>query len=125
MIAAESIGEPGTQLTMRTFHTGGIATGSDITQGLPRVIELVEARKPKVRAVISDLDGVVATEEDEERIRLTVTSEDGDFNKAYRIDRNVRLLVRDGDSVEAGDQLTRGAITVSYTHLPLPTIYSV
>jgi DNA-directed RNA polymerase subunit beta' len=110
VIAAESIGEPGTQLTMRTFHTGGIATGSDITQGLPRVIELVEARKPKVRAVISDLDGVVTTEEDDDRIRLTVTSEDGDFNKSYRIDRNVRLLVRDGDSVEAGDQLTRGAV---------------
>jgi DNA-directed RNA polymerase subunit beta' len=110
VIAAESIGEPGTQLTMRTFHTGGIATGSDITQGLPRVIELVEARKPKIRAVISDLDGVVTTEEDDERIRLTVTSEDGDFDKTYRIDRNVRLLVREGDSVEAGEQMTRGAI---------------
>ena len=68
VIAAESIGEPGTQLTMRTFHTGGIATGGDITQGLPRVIELVEARKPKVKAFISDLDGVVAITEDEGQV---------------------------------------------------------
>jgi DNA-directed RNA polymerase subunit beta' len=110
VIAAESIGEPGTQLTMRTFHTGGIATGADITQGLPRVIELVEARKPKVKAVISDLDGVVSIEEDDDRFRVTVTSEDGDFSKTYRIDKNVRLLVREGAKVEAGDQLTRGAI---------------
>ena len=110
VIAAESIGEPGTQLTMRTFHTGGIATGSDITQGLPRVIELVEARKPKVKAIISDLDGIVGIEEDDERYRLTVSSEDGEFSKTYRIDKNVRLLVREGEKVEAGNQLTRGAI---------------
>ena len=112
VIAAESIGEPGTQLTMRTFHTGGIATGGDITQGLPRVIELVEARKPKVKATISELDGVVALTEDEDRDRLviTVTSEDGEFSRAYKVDRNVRLLVRDGDRVEAGQPLTRGSI---------------
>ncbi|HEX7003327.1 MAG TPA: DNA-directed RNA polymerase subunit beta' [Trueperaceae bacterium] len=110
VIAAESIGEPGTQLTMRTFHTGGIATGGDITQGLPRVIELVEARKPKVKAVISELDGVVSIEEDDDRYRITVTSEDGEFSKNYRVDRNIRLVVRDGDKVEAGDPLTRGAI---------------
>ncbi|MEX2543236.1 MAG: DNA-directed RNA polymerase subunit beta' [Trueperaceae bacterium] len=110
VIAAESIGEPGTQLTMRTFHTGGIATGGDITQGLPRVIELVEARKPKLKAVISDLDGVVSIEEDDDRYRVTVSSEDGEFSKNYRVDRNVRLVVRDGDKVEAGDPLTRGAI---------------
>ena len=110
VIAAESIGEPGTQLTMRTFHTGGIATGGDITQGLPRVIELVEARKPKARAVISELDGIVSIDEDEDRLRVTVTSEDGEFSKAHKIDRNVRLVVRDGDHVEAGQQLSRGAI---------------
>ena len=110
VIAAESIGEPGTQLTMRTFHTGGVATGGDITQGLPRVIELVEARKPKVRAVIADLDGVVSIDEDEDKIRLTVTSESGDFSKTYKIDKTVRLTVRDGEQVEAGDQLTRGSV---------------
>ncbi len=110
VIAAESIGEPGTQLTMRTFHTGGIATGGDITQGLPRVIELVEARKPKVKAVVADLDGVVSIVEEDDRFRVTVTSEDGEFSKAYRIDKIIRLLVRDGDQVEAGQQLTRGAI---------------
>ena len=110
VIAAESIGEPGTQLTMRTFHTGGIATGADITQGLPRVIELVEARKPKVKAILAELDGVVSIEEDDDRYRVTVASEDGEFSKTYRIDRTVRLLVRDGDKVEAGRQLTRGSI---------------
>ncbi len=110
VIAAESIGEPGTQLTMRTFHTGGIATGGDITQGLPRVIELVEARKPKVKAVISDLDGVVSIDEDEDIFRVHVSSESGDFSRTYKIAKNVRLLVKDSDVVEAGDQLTRGAI---------------
>ena len=110
VIAAESIGEPGTQLTMRTFHTGGIATGGDITQGLPRVIELVEARKPKVRAYISDLEGIVSVDEDDEKVKLSVSSEDGEFSKAYKVDKNTRILVRDGDRVEAGQQLTRGAI---------------
>jgi DNA-directed RNA polymerase subunit beta' len=110
VIAAESIGEPGTQLTMRTFHTGGVATGGDITQGLPRVIELVEARKPKLKALISDLDGVVSIAEEEEKVRLTVTSQDGEFSKVYKVDKNTRLLVRDGDEVEAGAQLTRGAV---------------
>ncbi|HEX7001327.1 MAG TPA: DNA-directed RNA polymerase subunit beta' [Trueperaceae bacterium] len=109
-IAAESIGEPGTQLTMRTFHTGGIATGADITQGLPRVIELVEARKPKVRAVISELDGAVTIEEDDDRVRITVTSDDGEFSKTYKIDRTMRVIVKDGERVEAGDPLTRGSI---------------
>ncbi|CAN5827515.1 DNA-directed RNA polymerase subunit beta' [soil metagenome] len=110
VIAAESIGEPGTQLTMRTFHTGGVATGGDITQGLPRVIELVEARKPKIRALISDLDGVASVDEEEDRNRIVVTSEDGEFSKTYKIDKNTRILVRDREKVEAGQQLTRGAI---------------
>jgi DNA-directed RNA polymerase subunit beta' len=110
VIAAESIGEPGTQLTMRTFHTGGVATGGDITQGLPRVIELVEARKPKVKAVISELDGVVSVAEEEDKFRITVTSKDGEFSKAYKVDKNTRVLVHEGDEVEAGAQLTRGAI---------------
>ena len=110
VIAAESIGEPGTQLTMRTFHTGGVATGGDITQGLPRVIELVEARKPKIRAIISDLDGVASVDEEEDRNRIVVTSEDGEFSKTYKIDKNTRILVRDKEKVEAGQQLTRGAI---------------
>jgi DNA-directed RNA polymerase subunit beta' len=110
VIAAESIGEPGTQLTMRTFHTGGVATGGDITQGLPRVIELVEARKPKVKAVVADLDGIVSIVEEEDRFRVTVTSEDGEFTKVYRIDKLTRLLVKDDERVEAGQQLTRGAI---------------
>ena len=110
VIAAESIGEPGTQLTMRTFHTGGVATGGDITQGLPRVIELVEARKPKIRALISDLDGVASVDEEEDRNRIVVTSEDGEFSKTYKVDKNTRILVRDREKVEAGQQLTRGAI---------------
>jgi DNA-directed RNA polymerase subunit beta' len=110
VIAAESIGEPGTQLTMRTFHTGGVATGGDITQGLPRVIELVEARKPKVRAVISDLEGTVTVDEDDNWFRITVADESLGINKTYRVDKNTRLLVREGDRVTAGQQLTRGAI---------------
>jgi DNA-directed RNA polymerase subunit beta' len=110
VIAAESIGEPGTQLTMRTFHTGGIATGGDITQGLPRVIELVEARKPKARALIAELDGVVSIDEDDDRVRITVTSEDGEFSKVHKVERNLRLLVREGEAVVAGQPLTRGAI---------------
>jgi DNA-directed RNA polymerase subunit beta' len=95
---------------MRTFHTGGIATGGDITQGLPRVIELVEARKPKARAVISDLDGIVSIDEEDDKLRVTVSSEDGEFSKTHKVDRNVRLVVREGDAVEAGQPLTRGAI---------------
>ncbi|MDZ7705891.1 MAG: DNA-directed RNA polymerase subunit beta' [Trueperaceae bacterium] len=110
VIAAESIGEPGTQLTMRTFHTGGVAGAGDITQGLPRVIELVEARKPKVKALISDLDGIFSVEEDDDKLRINVSSEDGEFSRNYKVDRNVRLLVRNGDKVEAGQSLTRGAV---------------
>ena len=95
---------------MRTFHTGGVAGAGDITQGLPRVIELVEARKPKVQAIIADLDGTVSMEEGEDIIRLTVTSDLGEFSKTYKIRSNVRIIVREGEHVEAGQPLTRGAI---------------
>ena len=112
VIAAESIGEPGTQLTMRTFHTGGIATGADITQGLPRVIELVEARKPKLKAILSEIDGVVELQDDEdkERQRITVTSDDGEFSRQYRVEKGLRILVASGDRVAAGQALTRGSV---------------
>ena len=110
VIAAESIGEPGTQLTMRTFHTGGVAGAGDITQGLPRVIELVEARKPKLQAVVADLDGIVTIDEEEDIDRMHVTSEMGDFSKTYKMKKTVRMLVRNGEAVTAGQPLTRGAI---------------
>lgn len=108
IIAAQSIGEPGTQLTMRTFHTGGIA-GDDITQGLPRVEELFEARKPKGQAVISENDGVVAIKEVKGRREVDVTGDDGVKN-TYQIPYGARLKVRDGDRIEAGDELTEGSI---------------
>ncbi|WP_293181570.1 DNA-directed RNA polymerase subunit beta' [Oceanithermus sp.] len=108
VVAAESIGEPGTQLTMRTFHTGGVATGSDITLGLPRVIELFEARRPKVKAVIAEIDGEVQVEETEDKLLVRVVS--GEFKKEYKIDKTARLTVRSGDYVTAGTPLTRGAV---------------
>jgi DNA-directed RNA polymerase subunit beta' len=110
IIAAQSIGEPGTQLTMRTFHTGGVA-GEDITHGLPRVQELFEARRPKGEAQITELSGVVQIEEDMEKKvrRITVTSEDGD-QVQYAVSLRARLAVSDGDSVEVGQQLTEGSV---------------
>lgn len=112
VVAAESIGEPGTQLTMRTFHTGGIAGGGDITMGLPRVIELFEARKPKSVAEVADRDGVVRIEEEEDRYLLRIDADDEAFSSksAKKIPRNMRLIVKDGERVEAGQPLTRGAI---------------
>ncbi|GBF07799.1 DNA-directed RNA polymerase subunit beta' [Deinococcus aerius] len=112
VVAAESIGEPGTQLTMRTFHTGGVAGGGDITMGLPRVIELFEARKPKTQAVVADRDGVVRIEEEEERYLVRIEAEDEQYSSktAMKIGKALRLIVRDGDRVEAGQPLTRGAI---------------
>ncbi|MBB6099565.1 DNA-directed RNA polymerase subunit beta' [Deinobacterium chartae] len=112
VIAAQSIGEPGTQLTMRTFHTGGVAGASDITLGLPRVIELFEARKPKVKAVIADRDGILEVVEEDERYLVRIKAEDEAFSSktAMKIDKSLRLLVRDGDQVQAGDVLTRGAV---------------
>jgi DNA-directed RNA polymerase subunit beta' len=110
IIAAQSIGEPGTQLTMRTFHTGGIA-GEDITHGLPRVVELFEARSPKGQAQITELSGQVLIEDDEEKHvrRIRVTSEDGDMVE-YPVSTRARLAVSAGDDVEVGQQLTEGSV---------------
>ena len=107
IIAAQSIGEPGTQLTMRTFHTGGVA-GGDITQGLPRVEELFEARKPKGLAVISEIDGTVKIEEVKKRKEVTVTSKDN--SKTYVISFGSKLKVKEGDQIKAGDPITEGSI---------------
>ncbi len=107
IIAAQSIGEPGTQLTMRTFHTGGVA-GGDITQGLPRVEELFEARNPKGVAVITEIAGTVKISDEKKRKEVIVTSKDN--SKTYAISFGSKLKVRDGDQVEAGDPLTEGSI---------------
>jgi DNA-directed RNA polymerase subunit beta' len=108
IIAAQSIGEPGTQLTMRTFHTGGVA-GADITQGLPRVEELFEARKPKGLAVIAENSGEVSIEESKRKKEVIVTSSNGE-SMSYNIVYGSRLKVRPGDIVEAGDELTDGSV---------------
>ncbi|HJV04544.1 MAG TPA: DNA-directed RNA polymerase subunit beta', partial [Actinomycetota bacterium] len=110
IVAAQSIGEPGTQLTMRTFHTGGVA-GEDITHGLPRVQELFEARRPKGRAEITELSGKVTIEEDEDKKvrRITVTADDGE-QVQYQVSMRARLAVDDGEEVEVGQQLTEGSV---------------
>ncbi len=108
IIAAQSIGEPGTQLTMRTFHTGGVA-GADITQGLPRVEELFEARKPKGMAVIAEIEGKVTMNETRKKREITVTSEDG-TSKVYPIAFGSRLRVGEGDFIKAGDKITEGSV---------------
>ncbi len=110
IIAAQSIGEPGTQLTMRTFHTGGIATNADITQGLPRVEELFEARTPKGKATVATLKGVVSIKDNDEKTLkiITVTSPDNTID--YKIPANAKLLVSDGEVVDAGDPLMVGSI---------------
>ncbi|MBQ7865303.1 MAG: DNA-directed RNA polymerase subunit beta', partial [Clostridia bacterium] len=111
IIAAQAIGEPGTQLTMRTFHTGGIASGDDITQGLPRVEELFEARKPKREAILSEISGKVSIQESKKKRELVVTSEeDSRDQKAYQITYGSRLKVQEGDHVEAGDELIEGSV---------------
>ena len=107
IIAAQSIGEPGTQLTMRTFHTGGVA-GGDITQGLPRVEELFEARNPKGLAVISEIDGKVSINNDKKRKEVVVTGKDD--VKTYVISFGSKLRVKDGDEIKAADQITEGSI---------------
>ena len=109
IIAAQSIGEPGTQLTMRTFHTGGVA-GGEITQGLPRVEELFEARKPKGLAIITELGGVVEIRETKRKREVVITNQETGEAKAYLIPYGSRLNVQDGQVLEAGDELTEGSV---------------
>lgn len=109
VIAAQSIGEPGTQLTMRTFHTGGVAAAADITQGLPRVEELFEVRKPKGLAIISEIDGTVDIRETAKKREIVVTGDDGE-SKAYNVVYGARIRVKPGDHVEKGDELTQGSV---------------
>ncbi len=108
IIAAQSIGEPGTQLTMRTFHTGGVASADDITQGLPRVVELFEARSPKGRSPISEAAGRVEIEETDKSRKILVTPDDGSEVQEYPVSKRSRLLVSDGQHIEVGQMLTLG-----------------
>ncbi|GMA40571.1 hypothetical protein GCM10025883_26160 [Mobilicoccus caccae] len=110
IIAAQSIGEPGTQLTMRTFHTGGAASADDITQGLPRVVELFEARTPKGVAPIAEASGRVQIEETDKARRVLLTPDDGGEEHAYPVSKRARLLVSDGQHIEVGTKLVQGAI---------------
>jgi DNA-directed RNA polymerase subunit beta' len=111
IIAAQSIGEPGTQLTMRTFHTGGIA-GADITHGLPRVVEIFEARNPKGAAVLAEVAGTVAIEETERQLRITIIPDSGNEDDEFSVlvPRRTRLSVAQGEHVEAGDPLHEGSL---------------
>jgi DNA-directed RNA polymerase subunit beta' len=107
IMAAQSIGEPGTQLTMRTFHTGGVA-GEDITHGLPRVVELFEARTPKGKAIMAEVGGPAQIVDDEEGRRIVIDAKEGEAE--YPVSRRARLRVADGDTVEPGTQLTEGPL---------------
>jgi DNA-directed RNA polymerase subunit beta' len=109
IIAAQSIGEPGTQLTMRTFHTGGVA-GGDITQGLPRVEELFEARKPKGLAIITEIPGVVELRDTKKKREIVVTNPEDGISKTYLIPYSSHIVVTDGQVLEAGDELTSGSL---------------
>ncbi len=109
IIAAQSIGEPGTQLTMRTFHTGGVA-GSDITQGLPRVEELFEARKPKGLAIISEIAGTASIKDQKNKRDVVVTNDETGESKSYLIPFGSRIKITDGQEIEAGDELTEGSV---------------
>ena len=109
IIAAQSIGEPGTQLTMRTFHTGGVA-GGDITQGLPRVEELFEARKPKGLAIITEIPGVAVINDTKKKREIIVTNPEDGNSKTYLIPYGSRIKITDGQVLEAGDELTEGSV---------------
>ena len=109
IIAAQSIGEPGTQLTMRTFHTGGVA-GGDITQGLPRVEELFEARKPKGLAIITEIPGIATIKDTKKKREIIITDPDTGNTKTYLIPYGSRIKIMDGATLEAGDELTEGSI---------------
>ena len=109
IIAAQSIGEPGTQLTMRTFHTGGVA-GNDITQGLPRVEEIFEARKPKGLAIITEFGGVATIKDTKKKREIVVTNNETGESKAYLIPYGSRIKIMDGAVLEAGDELTEGSV---------------
>ena len=109
IIAAQSIGEPGTQLTMRTFHTGGVA-GNDITQGLPRVEEIFEARKPKGLAIITEFGGVATIKDTKKKREIIVTNQETGETKAYLIPYGSRIKIMDGAVLEAGDELTEGSV---------------
>ena len=110
IIAAQSIGEPGTQLTMRTFHTGGVAGADDITQGLPRVQELFECRNGKTEAIIATIGGVVSKTDNDKRVIIKITPQNGNEPIIYEPPYNAKILVNDGDVVEPGTQLTNGSI---------------
>ncbi len=109
IIAAQSIGEPGTQLTMRTFHNGGVA-GGDITQGLPRVEELFEARKPKGLAIITEISGVATLKDTKKKREIIVTNSETGESKTYLIPYGSRIKVQDGVYLDAGDELTEGSV---------------
>ena len=110
IIAAQSIGEPGTQLTMRTFHAGGVASGSDITQGLPRIEELFEARRPKGLAIISEIAGKVSVVESKRKREVTVTNDAMGDSRTYVIPYGSTIKVHDGDEIDSGDPITAGSI---------------
>jgi len=110
IIAAQSIGEPGTQLTMRTFHTGGSASADDITQGLPRVTELFEARTPKGSSPICEANGRISIEETETQYKVTLTPDNGDEPVTHTVSKRMTLLVEDGQSVELGQQIHEGLL---------------
>ena len=111
IIAAQAIGEPGTQLTMRTFHSGGVASGEDITQGLPRVEELFEARKPKNNSIISEIKGTVRIVQKDKKREVVVEPEDKNMaSRTYSINFGSHIRVQEGQKIEAGDQITEGSI---------------